>query len=94
MSICSVYKILVHSHASYPHGNFNTFPFVVDFRSVRKSIKIWLWNDPAVVSTLLNFVRMFERAHEENCKQIEFEKKRAEKNADIEKTNLSAFLKE
>ncbi|XP_027180324.1 formin-like protein 18 [Coffea eugenioides] len=47
-----------------------------------------------VVSTLLNFVRMFERAHEENCKQIEFEKKRAEKNADIEKTNLSAFLKE
>ncbi|CAI9094582.1 OLC1v1030349C6 [Oldenlandia corymbosa var. corymbosa] len=29
-----------------------------------------------VVSTLLNFVRMFMKAHEENRKQVEFEKKR------------------
>ena len=35
----------------------------------------------AVVATLLNFVRMFTRAHEENCKQLEFEKKRAQKEA-------------
>lgn len=34
-----------------------------------------------VVSTLLNFVRMFVRAHEENCKQLEFERKRARKEA-------------
>ncbi|KAJ3693423.1 hypothetical protein LUZ60_008903 [Juncus effusus] len=30
-----------------------------------------------VVSTLLNFVRLFLKAHEENCKQIELEKKKA-----------------
>lgn len=31
-----------------------------------------------VVSTLLNFVRLFRRAHEENGKQAELEKKKAE----------------
>lgn len=39
----------------------------------------------AVVSTLLNFVRMFNRAHEENCKQLELDKKKADKEAECEK---------
>lgn len=34
-----------------------------------------------VVSTLLDFVRMFNKAHEENCKQQELDKKKAEKEA-------------
>ncbi|RRT40311.1 hypothetical protein B296_00053988 [Ensete ventricosum] len=38
-----------------------------------------------VVSTLLNFTRMFERAHEENCKQLELERKKAQKDAEYEK---------
>ncbi|KAJ8500922.1 hypothetical protein OPV22_011474 [Ensete ventricosum] len=38
-----------------------------------------------VVSTLLNFTRMFERAHEENCKQLELERKKAQKEAEHEK---------
>lgn len=33
------------------------------------------------MSTLLNFVRMFRRAHEENCKKLEFEKKKAAQEA-------------
>ncbi|KAK1436353.1 hypothetical protein QVD17_02132 [Tagetes erecta] len=46
---------------------------------------LYFGEDPArcpyehVVSTLRNFVRMFNQAHEENCKQIEAEKKKAEK---------------
>lgn len=39
----------------------------------------------AVVSTLLNFVRMFNRAHEENCKQLELDKKKADREAESEK---------
>lgn len=35
----------------------------------------------AVTATLLNFVRMFRKAHEENCKQAELEKKKAQKEA-------------
>ena len=42
------------------------------------------------MSTLLNFVRMFVRAREENCKQIEYEKKKAEKEAENEKLKLAA----
>ncbi|KAK2996288.1 hypothetical protein RJ639_025845, partial [Escallonia herrerae] len=42
-----------------------------------------------VVSTLLNFVRMFNRAHEENSKQLELERKKAEKEASNEKLNAS-----
>ncbi|CAL9106880.1 unnamed protein product [Musa acuminata var. zebrina] len=38
-----------------------------------------------VVSTLLDFTRMFERAHEENCKQLELERKKAQKEAEHEK---------
>ena len=37
------------------------------------------------MSTLLNFVKMFSRAHDENCKQLELEKKKAEKEAESEK---------
>lgn len=43
----------------------------------------------AVISTLLNFVRMFKRSHEENCKQLEFERKKAEKEAS-EKLKMNA----
>ncbi|KAL5783014.1 hypothetical protein ACOSP7_008043 [Xanthoceras sorbifolium] len=46
-----------------------------------------------VVSTLLNFVRMFDRAHQENCKQLEFEKKKAQKEAENEKLKMSAAKK-
>ncbi|XP_052199006.1 formin-like protein 13 [Diospyros lotus] len=38
-----------------------------------------------VVSTLLNFTRMFNRAHEENLKQLELEKKKAAKEQETEK---------
>lgn len=40
----------------------------------------------AVIATLLNFVRMFRKAHEENCKQAELEKKKARKEAEVENT--------
>lgn len=41
----------------------------------------------AVVTTLLNFTRMFNKAHEENCKQLELEKKKA---AESEKKNFES----
>ncbi|RZR92559.1 hypothetical protein BHM03_00020873 [Ensete ventricosum] len=41
-----------------------------------------------VVSTLVNFVKMFARAHEENCKQLEMEKKKAQKEAGNEKLKI------
>ncbi|KAL2481157.1 Formin-like protein [Abeliophyllum distichum] len=47
-----------------------------------------------VVSTLFNFVRMFKKAHEENCKQLELEKKKAEKEAATEKQKINASEKE
>lgn len=43
----------------------------------------------AVISTLLNFVLMFRRAHQENCKQAELEKKKAEKEREMEKSKAS-----
>lgn len=46
----------------------------------------------AVTATLLNFVRLFRKAHEENLKQAELEKKKAAKEAEMEKakgTNLT-----
>ncbi|KAK3211275.1 hypothetical protein Dsin_015981 [Dipteronia sinensis] len=46
-----------------------------------------------VVSTLLNFVKMFDRAHQENCKQLEFEKKKAQKEAENEKLKMSGAKK-
>lgn len=39
----------------------------------------------AVTATLSNFVKLFRKAHEENCKQAEMEKKKAEKEAEMEK---------
>ncbi|KAL2317980.1 hypothetical protein Fmac_031856 [Flemingia macrophylla] len=63
------------------------------------ALALYFGEDPArcpfeqVVSTLLNFVRMFVKAHDENCKQIELEKKRAEKEAENEKTKLPAAAK-
>jgi septal ring factor EnvC (AmiA/AmiB activator) len=36
----------------------------------------------AVVTTLQNFVRLFTRSHEENCKQLDLEKKKALKEAE------------
>lgn len=47
---------------------------------------IFLPNTIAVVSTLLNFVRMFNKAHEENCKQNELEMKKA---AETDKSKLN-----
>lgn len=41
----------------------------------------------AVVSTLFNFVRMFNKAHEENCRQLELEIKKA---AESEKSKTGA----
>lgn len=64
------------------------------------ALALYFGEDPArcpfeqVVSTLLNFVKMFGRAHEENCKQVELEKKRAQKEAEMEKTKNSAPHKE
>ncbi|KAI3715014.1 hypothetical protein L6452_21978 [Arctium lappa] len=52
---------------------------------------LYFGEDPArcayeqVVSTLLKFVRMFNQANEENAKQLEAEKKKAEKEASSEK---------
>ncbi|KAG9142205.1 hypothetical protein Leryth_007639 [Lithospermum erythrorhizon] len=42
-----------------------------------------------VVSTLVNFVRLFQKSHEENCKQMELERKKAEKVA-LEKSKMDA----
>lgn len=39
----------------------------------------------AVTVTLLNFIRLFRRAHEENCKQAELERKKAQKEVEMEK---------
>lgn len=59
------------------------------------ALALYFGEDPArcpfeqVVSTLLNFVRMFTRAHEENCKQLEFERKKAQKEAESEKIKIN-----
>ncbi|XP_034916358.1 formin-like protein 18 isoform X1 [Populus alba] len=60
------------------------------------ALALYFGEDPArcpfeqVVSILLNFVRMFVRAHDENQKQLELEKKRAEKEAQIEKPKIAS----
>jgi hypothetical protein len=38
------------------------------------------------MGTILNFVRMFRKAHEENLKYAEMEKKKAQKDAEMEKS--------
>ncbi|XP_022868816.1 formin-like protein 20 isoform X2 [Olea europaea var. sylvestris] len=54
------------------------------------ALALYFGEDPArcpfeqVVATLLNFVRMFCKAHEENSKQAELEKKKAQKEAEME----------
>ncbi|RYR55319.1 hypothetical protein Ahy_A06g030558 [Arachis hypogaea] len=59
------------------------------------ALALYFGEDPArvpfeqVVSTLLNFVRMFVKAHEENCKQMESDKKKAEKEAENEKVKIT-----
>ncbi|KAF8407252.1 hypothetical protein HHK36_006379 [Tetracentron sinense] len=59
------------------------------------ALALYFGEDPArcpfeqVVSTLLNFVRTFGRAHEENCKQLELEKKKAQKEAESEKMKIA-----
>ncbi|THU59337.1 hypothetical protein C4D60_Mb07t01090 [Musa balbisiana] len=59
------------------------------------ALAIYFGEDPArcpfeqVISTLLNFVLMFRRAHQENCKQAELEKKKAEKEREMEKSKAS-----
>ncbi|XP_021769441.1 formin-like protein 6 [Chenopodium quinoa] len=64
------------------------------------ALAMYFGEDPAkvpfeqVVSTLQNFVRMFHRAHDENCKQLEFEKKKAEKEAENEKSKMNARAKD
>ena len=45
------------------------------------------------MSNLLNFVRMFVRAHKENCRQLELEKKKAQE-AENEKLKISTPRKE
>jgi hypothetical protein len=51
---------------------------------------LFLWT---VISTLLNFVKTFERAHAENVKQMEQEKKRAQAEAEREKLKITAHKK-
>ncbi|KAG8636403.1 formin-like protein 18 isoform X2 [Manihot esculenta] len=64
------------------------------------ALALYFGEDPArcpfeqVVSTLLNFVRMFSRSHEENIKQIEIEKKKADKEAESERLKMNASKKE
>ncbi|GMI92448.1 hypothetical protein HRI_002914100 [Hibiscus trionum] len=59
------------------------------------ALSLYFGEDPArctfeqVVSTLLTFVRMFVRAYEENRKQLELEKRKAEKEAENEKMQVS-----
>ncbi|XP_038700434.1 formin-like protein 18 isoform X2 [Tripterygium wilfordii] len=64
------------------------------------ALAFYFGEDPArctfeqVVSTLLNFVRMFIKAHDENLKQFELEKKKAQKDAQNEKLKMSSPRKE
>lgn len=47
----------------------------------------------AVTATLLNFIRLFKKAHEENIKQEELEKKKAAKEAEMEKAKGVSLTK-
>ncbi|KAG2310041.1 hypothetical protein Bca52824_021598 [Brassica carinata] len=46
-----------------------------------------------VTATLLNFIRLFKKAHEENIKQEELEKKKAAKEAEMEKAKGVSLTK-
>ncbi|XP_019179471.1 PREDICTED: formin-like protein 18 isoform X3 [Ipomoea nil] len=60
------------------------------------ALPTYFGEDPArcpfeqAVATLLNFTRMFRKAHEENVKQAEFERKKALKEAELEKQAAAA----
>ncbi|XP_050217094.1 formin-like protein 18 isoform X2 [Mercurialis annua] len=64
------------------------------------ALALYFGEDPArcpfeqVVSTLLNFVKMLIRAHDENCKQMELDRKRAAKEAEIEKSKMEPSKKD
>ncbi|KAJ8514006.1 hypothetical protein OPV22_004440 [Ensete ventricosum] len=63
------------------------------------SLAMYFGEDPArypfeqVISTLLNFVRILRKAHEENGKQAELEKKKAQKEAEAEKSKEANIAK-
>lgn len=59
------------------------------FSKLQSSNLFLIMTFSVVVSTLLDFVRMFNKAYEENCKQQELDKKKAEKEATSEQTNNS-----
>lgn len=48
----------------------------------------------AVTATLLNFVRLFRKAHEENLKQAEQDKKKVQKEAEMENAEKKQLKKE
>ncbi|KAK8943415.1 Formin-like protein 20 [Platanthera guangdongensis] len=62
------------------------------------ALALYFGEDPArypfeqVISSLMNFVQMFRRAHQENCKQAELEKKKAQKEAQAEKCKSSKSI--
>ncbi|CAM8943384.1 unnamed protein product [Rhodiola kirilowii] len=67
------------------------------------ALALYFGEDPArypfeqVCATIVNFVRLFQKAHEENLKETEQEKKRLEKETESEKakgTNISMILKD
>ncbi|KAI4340123.1 hypothetical protein MLD38_024991 [Melastoma candidum] len=63
------------------------------------ALALYFNEDPAkcpfeqVTSTLLNFMRMFRKAHDENIKQAEQEKKKVEKEAEMEKAKEISLTK-
>lgn len=77
-AVC-LFSILKLGHTLSLHISTNNFYF-------------WCQNF-AVVSTLLNFVRIFRKAHDENCKQAELEKKKALKEAEAEKSKEANIAK-
>ncbi|CAL1415012.1 unnamed protein product [Linum trigynum] len=57
------------------------------------ALAVYFGEDPArcpfeqVVSTLMNFEKMFARAHQENIKRVELERRKAEKEAEKQRSN-------
>ncbi|XP_042378164.1 formin-like protein 18 isoform X1 [Zingiber officinale] len=64
------------------------------------AVALYFGEDPArcpfeqAVSTLFNFVKLFSHAHEDNSKQLELEKKKAQKEAEVEKAKVTNSKKE
>lgn len=77
-AVC-LFSILKLGHTLSLHISTNNFYF--------------LCQNFAVVSTLLNFVRIFRKAHDENRKQAELEKKKAQKEAETEKSKEANIAK-